>query len=61
MLKLLNMWRKEQLEKVETEVKRLHSLEDFIKNVDTESCAILCDKKSKKKVSIREDVEEKEL
>lgn len=55
MLGFLIAWRQEQLEKVQAELKRLHSIEDFIENVDVQ----LPDKKAQKKVIIKEPSDEK--
>lgn len=57
MLRFLNLWRKEQLEKVQAELKRLHSIENFIDNVDREGPAPP-EKKPVKRVSIKEPGEE---
>lgn len=53
MLRFLNLWRKEQLEKVQAELKRLHSIENFIDNVDKDGIKVP-EKKSAKKVCIKE-------
>lgn len=54
MLKFLNLWRKEQLEKVQAELKRLHSIENFIENVDHPGPPVTNNKKPVKRVSIKE-------
>lgn len=37
MNKFLQAWRKEQINKIESELKRLHSIENFMKNVEDEN------------------------
>lgn len=54
MLRFLTLWRQEQLEKVQAELKRLHSIENFIENVDKDAIV----KKPVKKVSIIEPADE---
>lgn len=37
MNKFLQAWRKEQINKIEAELKRLHSIENFMKNVEDDN------------------------
>lgn len=58
MLRFLNTWRKEQLNKVQAELKRLHSIETFIENVDKDNLPTPDGKAlEKKRVSIQEPEE----
>lgn len=45
MVKFLRSWRKEQLEKIEDELKRLHSIENYIENVDKDNFVPFLDEK----------------
>lgn len=60
MLRFLNSWRKEQLDKVQAELKRLHSIENFIDNVDRDNAPSATSGKPAKRVSIKDTVEERE-
>lgn len=58
MVKFLRSWRREQIDKIQAELKRLHSIEDFINKADTSrnerNCEVSCTNSGSPNISATE-------